>query len=301
MRARNQSVLIDMLRPGDRAIEVVVARYQRVAPAVTRFARSLSGNDRLRVRLGSEAAASEEEVVCDPRLFQAAYHRNAPVTPDEVALASALHEVVHLVATDLGVPRSLPDDWPGAPGDQPVDLLTGLGRAGGPAAEALFFGLEDGRQERRGLATYPGARSVLEDLYRAALPDALAGSGGLGQFALACFLLVGEYANREALERRTDPRVGPALAEATSFLEEARQTDDPWEVGRLSLEVLEVARLHGLLTAVPAAETPAQQKTRDRLDARSIADGLDRVRLQSPILSDAESYQATRRAPQAIA
>ncbi|MDH5293797.1 MAG: hypothetical protein OEW91_08960, partial [Acidimicrobiia bacterium] len=99
MRARTDTVLRDMLRPDEGAIEAVVARYQRVAPAITRFARSLSGNDKLAVRLGSEPAASSEEIVCDPRLFQAAYNRNAPVTADEVALASALHEVVHLVST----------------------------------------------------------------------------------------------------------------------------------------------------------------------------------------------------------
>ena len=85
MRDRNQTasrhtVLREMLRPDERAIEAVVGRYQKVAPAVTRFARSLSGNDRLRVVLGPESAASPDEVVCDPRLFQAAANRAAPVT-----------------------------------------------------------------------------------------------------------------------------------------------------------------------------------------------------------------------------
>ena len=112
MRARRETVLRDMLEPEEGAIEQVVARYQRVSPAVTRFARSLSGNPKLRVRLGSEAAAGDEEIVCDPRLFQAAYNRDAPVTPDEVAIASALHEVVHLVSTDLDERRPYPDDWP---------------------------------------------------------------------------------------------------------------------------------------------------------------------------------------------
>ncbi|HEX2404002.1 MAG TPA: hypothetical protein VHM29_04810, partial [Acidimicrobiia bacterium] len=85
MRGRDQTFLTDLIGPEDQAIEAVVSRYQRVAPAVTRFARTLSNNPNLRVRLGSEAAASADEVVCDPRIFQAAYHRNAPVTPDEVA------------------------------------------------------------------------------------------------------------------------------------------------------------------------------------------------------------------------
>ncbi|MFB3109593.1 MAG: hypothetical protein ACE1Y8_00430, partial [Acidimicrobiia bacterium] len=112
MRGRNQTFLADLVGPEDKAIEAVVSRYQRVAPAVTRLARSLSDNPNLRVRLGSESAASPDEVVCDPRIFQAAYHRNAPVTPDEVALASALHEVMHLVSTNLDEKRPLPDDWP---------------------------------------------------------------------------------------------------------------------------------------------------------------------------------------------
>src|SRR5690606_39964841 len=59
MRAREQTFLTEMIGPEDRAIEAVVSRYQRVAPAVTRLARSLSGNQNLRVRLGSEASASE--------------------------------------------------------------------------------------------------------------------------------------------------------------------------------------------------------------------------------------------------
>ena len=90
-RPNRSTILRDLLRPDERAIEAVVARYQKVAPAVTRFARALSGNDKLRVVLGPEAAASQNEVVCDPRLFQAATNRAAPVTPDEMALASALH------------------------------------------------------------------------------------------------------------------------------------------------------------------------------------------------------------------
>ena len=51
----------DLLSPEEKAIEAVVARYQRVAPAVTRFARSLSGNEKLRVILGPDAAASDQD------------------------------------------------------------------------------------------------------------------------------------------------------------------------------------------------------------------------------------------------
>ena len=41
------------------------------------------------------------------------------VTPDEVAIASALHEVMHLVSTNLDEKRPLPEGWPvdGEPAD----------------------------------------------------------------------------------------------------------------------------------------------------------------------------------------
>ena len=81
MRDRDQSVLNEILPPEERAIEAVVARYQRVAPAVTRFARSLSGNDELQVRLGTQAASTDDTIVIDPGVFQTAYARSAPVTP----------------------------------------------------------------------------------------------------------------------------------------------------------------------------------------------------------------------------
>ncbi|MGI8517687.1 MAG: hypothetical protein ACR2ME_05020, partial [Acidimicrobiia bacterium] len=132
-------MLRDLLPAEEQAIEAVVARYQAVAPAVTRFARSLANNPKLRVVLGPEAAVTEDEVVCDPRLFQAATNREAPVTAPEMALASAMHEVVHLLSTNLDEP--IGDD----------DLLEFLAREGGPVAEILFFNLEDARQEVQGL------------------------------------------------------------------------------------------------------------------------------------------------------
>jgi hypothetical protein len=291
-----------MLRPEEGAIERVVARYQRVAPAITRFARSLSGNDKLRVRLGSESAASSDEVVCDPRLFQAAYTRDAPVTADEVALASALHEVVHLVSTDLEERRIVPEEWPveGERSTGEVDLLTALGEAGGPIAEALFFTLEDARQERQGLAVYPGARSVLTDLYRAAFPDANRQAGPLSQFSLGCFLVCGGYSEREPLERRFDARASVALAEASDILEKAADTDDPWDVATLALELLQIARDNRLLTQTQEVTTN-QQKQIDQHDADSVAEAVDRVRLTSPIVKDSQSYSETRRAAEARA
>jgi hypothetical protein len=312
MRGRDQTMLDEMLRPEDRAVEAVVARYQRVAPAITRFARTLSGNPELRVRLGSDSAASADEIVCDPRVFQAAYNRNAPVTPDEVALASALHEVVHLVATDLDERRALPEDWPrssseAASGSIPpettddLDLLTALERAGGAVTEVIFFTLEDARQERYGLGAYPGARSVLSDLYRAAFSGAVGRSGALAQFLLGCFLMTGDYLERSVIEKRLDARAAVALDDATELLAEASTAVDPWEVGGIALRLEAIARAHGLITETTEQATTAQRQAAEAADARAASTGVDDVRLMSPIVHDADSYQETRRAAQARA
>lgn len=300
MRARSDSVLRDLLPAEEGAIEQVVGRYQRVSGAVTRFARSLSGNPQLRVRLGAESATSTDEIVCDPRLFQAAYNRNAPVTPDEVAIASALHEVVHLVSTDLDEKRAYPADWPSETetGDTPVDLLSALMTAGGPVAEALFFTLEDARQESQGLGAYPGARSVLADLYRTGYVDAMRYAGALSQFALSCFLVAGGYSEREPLEKRMDARAAVALADAGHVLEQTSSSADPWEVATLALELLEIARANQLLTRLEESATHPQKKAADARDADSVAQGTEQVRLPSPVIRDAESYQDTRRASQ---
>ena len=302
MRARERTFLTDLIGPEDQAIESVVGRYQKVAPAVTRLARSLSENPNLKVRLGATAAASDDEIVCDPRIFQAAYHRNAPVTPDEVALASALHEVLHLVTTNLEDTRELPPGWPiegeVAPGLE-LDLLTALERTEKPVAEVLFFTLEDARQEAQGLSIYPGARSVLSDLYLSSLSQAIQRSGALSQFVLGCFMLTGGYVEREVLERRFDARAAVALDDASEHCREASETEDPWRVAVLALELEAIARANGLITEVPESATNSQRKAMDQLDAQHAAEGVDTVRLTSPILADAESYLDTRRAAEA--
>ncbi|HKZ25382.1 MAG TPA: hypothetical protein VJ398_06265 [Acidimicrobiia bacterium] len=296
MRNRQTTALRELYRTDDRAIETVVARYQKVAAAVTRVARTLAGNDRLRVRLGSEPAASADEVVIDPRLFQEAYGRNAPVTPSEVALASALHEVVHLVSSNFEGTRELPAEWPNhAPDTPPLDLLTAVQVAAGPLGEAFFFALEDARQESRGLVQYQGARSVLYDLYRAALPEAFSTFGGLALFGLCSFLLTGAYAERGELERRIqDPRVTTALAEASEVFAEAAIASDPWQVAFKAFELIEIARRNRLVSELPTQATPAQAEKRQELDAESVAEAIDRVRLASPIVRDAESYEKVR-------
>jgi|GEM_PF-567334 len=347
MRAQNETFLTEVLPPEDRVIEAVVARYQRVAPAVTRFARSIAGNEELRVRLGSQASASRDEIVIDPGVFQAAYARSAPVTPTEVALTTALHEAIHLIATDLDEKRPIPESWlahqraltdgvedppplaeltsydwveeeavvddpdlpvhdderdddltsdPGAS----VAILDALHTVAGPAAEAMFLSIEDARQERRHLAHFPGARSVLSDLYRAAVPGASANARPLGQFALACFLLVGDYFTLEDLERRVDPHVAVALGDAVDFIEPVQDLDDPWAVGGVALQLIEVARMHGLLIEGAATDSPVGRKGEAEADQAAIAEGVDAVRVVTPPLADREHYDETRQAGQTV-
>jgi hypothetical protein len=349
MRDRDQSVLSEVLPPEERVIEAVVARYQRVAPAVTRFARTLSGNENLNVRLGSQAAAGDDDIVIDPGVFQAAYARAAPVTPTEVALASALHEAVHLVATNFEEKRAIPESWipegpstrgdaakPEAPIDSPlalfeaedraagaaaeveratdaeadegaedeapkVSVLDALAEAGGPAAVAMFLSLEDARQELVYFAGYPGARSVLADLYTAALSGAMREARPLGQFALACFLMGGDYAPKDRLQRRLDAHVAAALDDAVPFVGALEDAADAWEVGTLALELLEVARLHNLLTDAGASEKSSNRKLQQEVDEAAIAEGVDAVRMVTPALQSADAYDQTRQAAQTVA
>ncbi len=320
-----------------------MARYQRVAPAVTRIARSVSGTDDLVVRLGSQAAASPGEIVVDPGVFQAAYARSAPVTPTEVALTSALHEVVHLVATDFDEKRPLPPSWipePATPGaraepirdaltlfadeadeaepgptgeddpavlddepaasEEPVALLDALGRAGGAPAEALFLALEDARQEWRHFGPYPGARSVLSDLYRASVRDAMRDSRPLGQFALAAFLLLGAYMERGELERAVAPHVAAALDDGTDVIAAARSSEDPWDVADAALVLLAIARRHRLVTDVDDSDSARTRSDKSEADGAAIAESVDAVRIVTPPLASIESYEQTRDAAQAV-
>ena len=363
MRRGRESVLSEILPPEERVIEAVVARYQRVAPAVTRIARSIAGNEKLTVRLGSQAAAGPDEIVIDPGVFQAAYGRSAPVTPTEVALTSALHEAVHLLATDLEERRPIPETWlahgqreqrvaatsvteaitevlgvpnvpdlddtDGWPDDDDYDadaevdfdvilaasrpdtddertgtiaiqpamrLLEALNEVGGPAAEAMFMSLEDARQERRHFADFRGARSVLSDLYTAALPDALRDARPLGQFATACFMIVGGYVTRPAAQKRVAAHVAAAIDDAMAFLRTAARTSDPWEVGTTALQLLEVARLHGIVSDAGDSPTKTTRDLADDADRNAISDSVDAVRIVTPPLQDMASYEDTRAA-----
>lgn len=293
---RDRSLLTEILPPEERTIEDVVSRYQRVASAVTRVARTLTGREDLRVVLGSSSRASDQEVVINPGLFQAAYGRRAPVTPEETALASALHEVVHLVSADFDERRTIPRHWIPDPDDpaceEEITVLEALERVGGPPVEALFFAIEDARQEAQGMASYPGARSVLEDLYRASLSGAFSRHGPLARFAIACFMTVGGYLPRDLLERRLDAHSGGAWRDALGLLERAASAEDPWEVAGVALQLLAVARIHGLVSEGSEEPRPSD---RPQAEKEAMTEGLDRVRLFSPIVQDAEHYNETRR------
>ena len=347
MRARDESVLHEILPPEERAIEAVVARYQRVAPAVTRFARSLSGNDELQVRLGTQSTSTDDSIVLDPGVFQTAYARSAPVTPAEVALTTALHEVIHLIATDLDEERPIPREWraflPSATPDEDaeegamipvglfqlgemdedvirpevsdddveidegattdsdaVPLLHALHEIGGPAAEALFLSIEDARQERVHFDAYPGAGSVLRDLYRTSVGHAMGNARPLGQFALACFMIVGGHEERNRLQRRVEPNVALALDDAMAFLDPVLEVDDPWTVGTVALQLLSVARLHNLMQEGAASTTPQGRRAEMDADGSAISESVDAVRMVTPPLADRDSYDQTRAAAQAV-
>lgn len=349
MRERDQSVLHEILPPEERAIEAVVARYQRVAPAVTRFARSVAGNDDLQVRLGTQASSTPDSIVIDPRAFQTAYARSAPVTPSEVALTSALHEAIHLIATDLDEERPMPKEWlsfrdpsgddgsgreeegpmvpvglfelgemeddiirpditeddidfddEGAESPDALSLLTALNEIGGPAAEALFFAIEDARQERIHFDAYPGAGSVLKDLYRSSVGHAMGTARPLGQFALAIFMIVGGHEERNIIQRRLTPHVAVALDDAVRFLDPLFDVDDPWSVGTIALQLLSVAKLHNLVQEGVASSTPTGRSAEMEADGATISQTVDAVRMVTPTLADRDSYEQTRQAAQAV-
>ncbi|MDX1385871.1 MAG: hypothetical protein R3190_19625, partial [Thermoanaerobaculia bacterium] len=165
----------------------------------------------------------------------------------------------------------------------------------------MFLSLEDARQELVYFSGYPGARSVLADLYTAALSGALREARPLGQFALACFLMGGEYADKERLQRRLDPHVAAALDDAVPFVDALEEADDAWHVGTLALDLLEVARMHNLLTDAGVSEKPSDRKLQQEVDEAAIAEGVDAVRMITPALQSAESYDQTRQAAQTVA
>ena len=295
MARASRTVLQRLLSSEEADIEEVVTRYQRVAPAITRFARTLSKDPELTVRLGAFSHTVPGEVVCNPRLFQAAYQRRAPVTPEEVAVASALHEVVHLLSSRFDDCRPVPDHWPtllgrrsarprmGAP--DPVDLLTALEETGGELAVTLFFAIEDARQEQRGLVNYPGARSILHDLYRAAAPT-LDSAPPVSQYATTAFLVASGTYPADRLPSFLEGDVQTALGEAEEHLTGLAGITDPWEVGETALSLLRIAIDFKLVPPTIPREPAAAHQLSEKL-ART----LDMIRLPSPAVAGADSYR----------
>ena len=171
------------------------------------------------------------------------------------------------------------------------DLIGVLRAAGGSALEALFFAL-GGRPPGAGQsAVYPGARSVLADIYSAASRSTWDRPGPCGSVRPRLLPLDRGYEERDRLERRVDGRVAVALADASALLEAARAAD-PWDVAEAALMLLEVARIHGLVQQGSPAETAMERGERQENDRRAVADGVDRVRLASPCCA---TPRATRR------
>ncbi|MFV1971932.1 MAG: hypothetical protein ACC683_13130, partial [Acidimicrobiia bacterium] len=263
------------------------------------------------------------------------------------ALTSALHEVIHLIATDLDEERPIPREWhafqpeseedeaefdevmvpvglfqlgemeedfvrpdvtegdidfggedekdPGA-----VPLLEALSVIGGPAAEAMFLSIEDARQERINFDAYPGAGSVLRDLYRTSVGHAMAHARPLGQFALACFMIIGGHEERNQIQRKLSPHVALAIDDAMAFLDPVAELDDPWSVGTVALQLLSVAKMHNLVQEGAASTHQQGRKAEMEADQNAIADSVDAVRMVTPSLSSRESYDQTRTAAQSV-
>ena len=81
----------------------------------------------------------------------------------------------------------------------------------------------------------------------------------MGQFALACFLVVGEYQDFDTVQRGTDPKVTMALEDAHELIDEARHAAGPWETATIALSLLAVAREHG---TSPKRRAPKPEQSR---------------------------------------
>jgi hypothetical protein len=71
-------------------------------------------------------------------------------------------------------------------------------------------------------------------------------------------------------------------------------------VGTIALQLLEIARLHGLVNEVGAKDTATNRKLADQADRAAISESVDAVRLMTPPLHDAESYDESRQAAQSV-
>ncbi len=141
---------------------------------------------------------------------------------------------------------------------------------------------------------------MLSDLYHAAVPGASANARPLGQFALACFLIVGDYFSRDDVQRRVAPHVALAIDDAVPFLDLIPDLDDPWAVAGTALQLVEVARMHGLLTEGTGSKSAAGRRGEQEADQAAVAEGVDAVRVVTPPLADRDHYEETRQAAQTV-
>jgi hypothetical protein len=122
----------------------------------------------------------------------------------------------------------------------------------------------------------------------------------LSQFSLACFLLAGGYMERDELQRRVAPNVAAAVDDAMAFIDDLDDLDDPWEVASRALDLIEVARLHRLLTETGSNDSKRAEKLQSEIDQAAVAEGVDAVRIVTPPLQDRDSYEQTRDAAQTV-
>jgi len=102
------------------------------------------------------------------------------------------------------------------------------------------------------------------------------------------------------LQKRVEPHVALALDDAMAFLDLVPPMDDPWSVGGVALQLIEVARMHGILTEGAAADSPVGRKAGREADQAAIAESVDAVRVVTPPLLDKASYEQTRQAAQTV-
>ena len=105
--------------------------------------------------------------------------------------------------------------------------------------------------------------------------------------------------HRQRLQRILPPHVGGALDDAQPFIDDVVDADDPWTVGGLALQLLEVARIHGLAHQVQQADTRTVRTAKNEDDSSAISDSVDAVRIVTAPLRDADSLGTTNnyRAP----
>ena len=195
-----------------------------------------------------------------------------------MALASAMHEVVHL---DLERLRRPTRRWTG----RSEDLLDFLAREGGPVAEVLFFNLEDARQEVQGLVNYPGVRSVLTDIYQASIRVAVSQGRAARPVRPGLLSLLRRlHRTRATSSAASTSGAQQALADAYSGLLEAAAAGNAARGGRTcprpARDRPQPRTAHQLSRRrAPKPRSGWMQKA----DAEAAADGADMVRLPSPI------------------